>query len=224
MNHGDFVLNLLKEVPKTGKTIVLIRHSERNSFKGIPDNLREGVEITMDGIHMARAFGESLGQIFPGKRMLLGHTAAHRCKMTAESISDGYSSSGDVQLLGCLPDVKSVVANPDKYIELREEFGWQCLMQKWLELEITEQTLENPQKYCDNLLGSLVSFSEMNDNDLLVVIAHDVTIFPIIFSVFGKPVTSINFLNGVVITGDSTTFKIQYADADHSLKAEWSNL
>lgn len=221
MSHGDYVLNLLKEVPKTKKTIVLIRHSHRDSFRGIPDNLREGVELTREGILMARAFGESLGQIFPKKRILLAHTIAKRCQMTAESISHGYASPDRVRIVGCHPKVGSVVANPDNYISLREELGWQCLMQKWLNLEIPEQTLENPHKYCDTVLAGLVSFSGMYHDDLLVVIAHDVTIIPILFRIFGKPVTSIEFLNGIVLTGDSTSFEIRYADADHALKAEW---
>ena len=94
---------------------------------------------------------------------------------------------------------------------------------QWLDLEIPEQTLQNPHTYCKKILGRLVSFPAMDDNDLLVVVAHDVTILPILFSVFGKPITSIGFLNGVVITGGSGVFEIQYADADNSLKAVWRN-
>jgi broad specificity phosphatase PhoE len=222
MNHGDYVLNLLKKVPETGKTIVLIRHSHRVSFKGVPDHVREGVEITPEGVLMARAFGESLGQTFPKKRILLGHTVTKRCQMTAESIGHGYAYQDRVRILRCHPEVGSVVADPDDYVRLREELGWQCLMQKWLNQEIPGETLENPHAYCDKTLGGLVSFPGMNHDDLLVVIAHDVTIFPILHRVFGKTVTSLDFLNGLVITGDSTTFEIRYADADHSLKADWS--
>jgi hypothetical protein len=221
MTPGNFVLNILKEVPKSGKTIILIRHSARDSFKGIPDSLREGVEITPEGILMAQSFGESLGTIFPGKRILLGHTIATRCRMTAESISHGYSSPERVRILGFLPEVESVVVDPYDYVRLREEFGWQGLMQKWLSLEIPEQTLEHPHKYCEKILARLVSYKEMNDNDILIVIAHDVTLFPIIFSIFGKQVTSLEFLNGLVITENSPGYEIQYADADHALKVDW---
>jgi broad specificity phosphatase PhoE len=212
----------LKEVPETKKTIVLIRHSHRDSFRGIPDHLREEVEITREGILMARAFGESLGQIYPKKRILLGHTIAKRCQMTAESIGQGYASPDRVRIMGCHPEVGSVVVNPDDYIRLREELGWRILMQKWLNSEIPEQTLENPHTYCDKTLKGLVSFPVMSHEDLLVVVAHDVTIFPILCSIFGKTLTSLEFLNGLVITGGSTAFEIRYADADHALKAEWS--
>jgi broad specificity phosphatase PhoE len=221
MTPGDFVLDLLSHVPKSGKTIVLLRHSKRDSFKGIPDSLREGVEITPDGVLMARAFGESLQKIFPGKRILLGHTIANRCRMTAESIGHGCSCGGDVRILGYLPEVESVVMDPENYVKLREEHTWQGLMQRWLDLEVPEETLQNPHAYCDTLLEQLVSLPGVKDDDLLVVIAHDVTLFPIIFSVFGKAVTSLEFLNGIVITNKAAPYEIRFKDADHALKAEW---
>jgi broad specificity phosphatase PhoE len=222
MNHGKYVLDLFRKVPKTEKTIILMRHSHRRSFQGIPDHLREGIAITPEGAVMARAFGESLAQIVPNKRILLGHTPAKRCRMTAESIGCGYASMDRVRILGCRPEVGSVVADPDHYIRLREELGWQDLIRKWLNGEIPEETLENPRTYCDKTLAGLVSFSEMNSDDLMVVIAHDVTIFPIISSVFKTTKTSLEFLNGLVITGSPPDFEIRYDDADHSLKAAWS--
>ena len=223
MSPGDFVLDILDQVPKTGKTIVLIRHAKRDSFKGIPDSLRESVEITPDGVLMARAFGESLRQIFPGKRILLGHTIANRCRMTAESIQHGCQTGDDVHIVGCLPEVESVVLDPEHYVKLREEFTWPGLMQRWLDLEVPKETLQNPHAYCEKILGRLVSLPGVGENDLLVIIAHDVTLFPIIFSVFGTPVTSLEFLNGIVITEDSSLFEIRFSDADHTLKAGWDS-
>ena len=221
MNYGDYVLDLLRKVPETGRTIVLMRHSHRVSFQGIPDHLREGIEITPEGVLMARAFGESLGNIFPKKHILLGHTPAKRCQMTAESIGHGYACPDRVRILGCRPHVGSVVTDPDRYIRLREELGWKSLMEKWLNQEVPGQILENPRTYCDKTLEGLVSFQGMNHDDLLVVIAHDVTILPILSSVFGTTKTSLEFLNGLVIMGGSSAVEIRYADAVHSLKAEW---
>ncbi|HSQ92814.1 MAG TPA: histidine phosphatase family protein [Methanoregula sp.] len=222
MNHGEYVLDLLRKVPKTEKTIVLIRHSHRISFQGIPDHRREGIAITPEGALMARAFGEALAQIVPDKRILLGHTPAKRCRMTAESIGCGYASMDRVRILGCRPEVGSVVADPDNYIRLREELGWRDLIRKWLNEELPEKTLENPRAYCDRTLAGLVTFTEMNPDDLMIVIAHDVTIFPILSRVFKKTKTSLEFLNGIVITGSPPTFEIRYEDGDDSLTAAWS--
>jgi hypothetical protein len=223
MKPGDFVLDILKETPKNRKTIVLIRHSKRNSFEGIPDHLREGVEITPEGILMAREFGESLGKILPGKPLFLGHTVANRCKMTAESIRDGYPSDS-VRILGCEPEIKSPVVNLEKFIAIRNELGWKEGIRRWLDQEIPENTLHNPRQYSDSVLRNLISCPAVGDRDLLIVIAHDITLFPIISRVFGENVKPIEFLNGIVITADTDTAVIHFNDKDFSLKKEWKIL
>jgi len=86
MKPGDYVLDLLNNAPKDKRTIVLLRHSARNPFDGMPEHLREGVEITPEGVRLARAFGESLKEIFSGNHLFLGHTVALRCRMTTESM------------------------------------------------------------------------------------------------------------------------------------------
>ena len=220
MSPGDYILNILHDVPFEERTILLMRHSKRDSVKGIPDHMREGVEITAEGIQLARSFGVSLGQILPEKSIRLGHTVAHRCKMTAESIGDGYSNAGQVRHIGIQPDVGNVVVNPDEYVKLRNELGWQQIIQMWLNEEIPEETLQNPHKYARNIVGQLISCSDKNHKDILIVIAHDVTILPVLYSVFGKTITAIEFLNGIVITGNSSSPEIRYNDAELSLKAE----
>ena len=220
MKPGDYVLDLLQSAPKNRRTIVLVRHSARNSFDGIPEKLREGVEITPEGIRQARAFGESLKEIFTGNHLFLGHTVAHRCRMTAESIGDAYSPVNRVRIIGCQPEIDSPVVNLDKYVAFRNELGWREGIRRWLDQEIPEDTLRNPHNYSDEILRNLLSFPETGERDLLIVVAHDITLFPILFSLFKKNLTAVEFLNGIVITADTTTAEIRYTDADFSLKAE----
>ena len=220
MKPGDYVLDLLKEAPQRGRTIALIRHSKRNSFDGVPHHLREGVEITPEGILMARGFGESLGKIHPGKSLFLGHTVAKRCRMTAESICKGYPPYPPARILGCEPEIKSPVVNLDAIFALMNEFGGVEVVRRWINQEIPEDTMHNPHRYADDVLGTLLSFPGIEEKDLLVVIAHDVTILPIVFSVFGKTLHEIEFLNGIVIMADTDTAEIRYTDAELSLKAE----
>ena len=220
MKPGDFVLDILREAPKNLRTIVLIRHSKRDSFEGIPDHLREGVEITPEGILMAREFGESLGEILPWKPLVLGHTAAHRCRMTAEFIRDGYPPSIPARILGCEPEIKSPVVHQERYIAIRDKLGWREVIRKWLDQEIPEHTFHNPHQYSDYVLRNLLTCPGAREEDLFVVIAHDITIFPIISRVFGVKVKPIGFLNGIVITADTNTAHFQFADAELSLKAE----
>jgi broad specificity phosphatase PhoE len=221
MKPGNFVLDILKEAPKNRRTIVLIRHSKRDPFNGMPDHLREGVEITPDGILMAREFGESLGKIFPGKPLLLGHTVARRCRMTAESILAGYPPHVPARILGCEPEIKSPVVHLERYVTIRDEWGWREVIRKWLDQEIPEDTFQNPQQYSDYVLRNLFRCPGLKERDLFVVIAHDITLFPIISRVFGVKVKPIEFLNGIVITADTNTAELQYADAETALRAEW---
>ncbi|MFA4826388.1 MAG: histidine phosphatase family protein [Methanoregula sp.] len=220
MKPGDFVLDILKEAPKNRKTIVIIRHSKRNSFEGIPDHLRESVGITPEGILMAREFGASLGKILPGKPLFLGHTIARRCRMTAESIRDGYPLDTPARILGCEPEIKSPVINLDKLIAIRDELGWREGIRKWLDQEIPGDILHDPHQYSDYVLRNLLSCPYSGEQDLLIAIAHDITLFPIISSVFGEKVKAIEFLNGIVITADTNRAELQFADTEFSLKAD----
>jgi len=220
MKPGSYVLDILQSAPKNQKTILLIRHSKRDSFEGIPDHLRNTVGITPEGIVMAREFGESIKQIAPDKRLLLGHTVAKRSEMTARSICEGYLSDNQPKILGCEPEIKSPVINLEKLVEARNEFGWQELIRRWLEREIPEDTLCNPQKYSDEILGKLLNYPAVHPGDMLVVVAHDITLFPLVFSLFGKPVKAIEFLNGIVISVDTNVAKIRFRNAEFSSETE----
>jgi hypothetical protein len=220
MKPGSYVLDILQSVPKNQRTIVLIRHAKRDSLEGIPDHLRNAVGITPEGSAMAREFGESIRQIAPGKRLFLGHTVAKRSEMTARSICKGYSSNNQPKILGCEPEIKSPVINPGKLVEIRNEFGWEGLIRRWLGSEIPEDTLWDPRKYSDEIVGKLLNYPKVRPGDMLVVVAHDITLFPLVFSLFGKPVTAIEFLNGVVISADTNVAKIRFRNAEFSCETE----
>ncbi len=220
MKPGDYVLDLLKDAPGDRRTIALVRHSARNSFAGIPAHLRDSVEITPEGVSLARSFGQSLGEIFPGNLLLLGHTGALRCRMTAESIGDGYFPAERVLMLGCQPEIDSPVVNPEKCVALLTEPGWTEGMIRWLDEEMPGDTLRNPQTYAEDIIGKLLSFPKTGEPDLLVVVAHDITLFPMVSSIFGKKITMVEFLNGIVIAADTTTAEFRYTDAQCSLKVK----
>ena len=220
MKAGDYVLDLLDMAPRNEKTIVLIRHSKRDTFGGIPDHLRDTVGINPEGVQMARKFGESIRQVIPDKRLLLGHTIAKRCEMTARSIQEGFSSDNQTILLGYEPEIKSPVVNLDNLVKLRNQFGWQGLIQQWLGSELPEDTIWNPRKYSDDVLSKLLTYPNVQYGDLLIFVAHDITLFPLVFSVFGKNVQAIEFLNGIVISADSDNAEIRFRNAEYSFKTE----
>ena len=220
MKPGSYVLDILQSAPKNQRIILLIRHAKRDSFEGIPDHLRNTVGITPEGSVMAREFGKSIKQIAPEKQLFIGHTVAKRSEMTAWSICEGYSSNIHPKILGCEPEIKSPVINLEKLVEVRNEYGWQELIRKWLGREIPEDTLWDPQKYSDEILGKLLNYPTVRPGDILIVIAHDITLFPLVFSLFGKPVRAIDFLNGVVISADANVAKVRFRDPEFSCETE----
>jgi len=211
---GLYVLDILQSVPKNQRTILLIRHSIRESFAGIPDHLFNTVGITPEGSVIAREFGASIKEIAPDKRLFLSHTVAKRSEMTARSICEGYSSDNQSNILGCEPEIQSPVVNLKKLVEARNEFGWQELLRKWLGREIPEDILWDPQKYSDEILKKLLNCPAVRPGDMLIVVAHDITLFPLVFSLFGKPVKAIEFLNGVVISANGNVARIQFKNGD----------
>lgn len=222
MNHGDYILDLLRNHPGSGRTVLLIRHSVRDSLRCVPAGLRDDVPITPEGVVHAVEFGRKLKTIAPDTIVHLGHTAPRRCRMTAEAICTGYSSPDNTRDLGVVPDVNSVIVDPGAFSALWEEMGWHTLIRQWLSGNISEDTVHNPHWYTDQLLRNLAAFPAGDDSDLLVIVAHDVTIMPIVASVMGTLLTSIDFLNGVVISGDGSGAGIWYADSIHRLSGEWS--
>ena len=219
MKAGDYVLDLLEGAPGTKKIIMLLRHSKRDSFQGVPEHVRPAVEITPEGVRMAKEFGVSLNALVPGRQLFLGHTVARRCRMTAECIGQEYVPAGCVHMLEYHEEIGEPVVDLARFVDIREEFGWQPLMKKWLAGEIPPGVMQDPQRFSSNLISRLVSFPGMGDGDLFVVIAHDITLFPVIHSVFGVPVTAVDFLNGVVISAGRDTAEVRFADAEQSLKA-----
>lgn len=220
MKPGTHVLNLLKSVPLNGKTIVLIRHAERDSFHGIPPDQCHTVGLTPQGIRMAQDFGASIRQIAPDTRLLLGHTIARRCEMTARSIRDGFSSDGRARILGCEPEIPGPVADMERFLSGKDKGGWPALIERWLDFKIPEEIIANPLKYSDELLATLLSYPGIRDGEMLVVVAHDMTLFPLVFGLFGKNARAMDFLNGVVISAGRETAGFRFENAEYSFKTE----
>ena len=219
MKPGTYILDLLLKGQDTGKTIVYLRHSTRNSFAGVPEHLRQGVEITEEGIQVAREFGTSLHRIFPEKRLILGHTVARRCQMTAEFIGQGFSPAG-FQIIDYQKEIEDPILDMESYCAERDENGWENLIINWLNKKVPQNIMQDPDTYADRHVKKLISFDSIDNGNLFVVIGHDYTIFPIVSRVFGKRMTGIDFLNGIVIQAGSGTAKILFSDADGAMKKE----
>lgn len=217
MKPGMYIQDLLLQGAVTGKLILYLRHSNRDSFAGVPEHMRQDVPITPQGISMALEFGRFLQEIFPERRLILGHTAARRSRMTAECIARGFCPSWS-RIIDYQEEIKDPIRDMDSYCYLRDENGWENLIIRWLNRQIPEHVMQDPDTYADIHVKKLLSFDGMDENSLFVVIGHDYTIFPIVSRIFGKKLTGIDFLNGIVFEANHNTAKVMFSDADSALE------
>jgi len=219
---GGFILGILRDMPEDRKTIVLLRHAKRNSFLGIPHRLRGRVEISPEGISMARKFGESLRDTMHGKRLVLSHTPANRCRMTAESIRDGSLPWIRVQILGCKPELPHPVKDTGRFSALGQELGWEILFDRWLKQGVGNDVLSDPRPYTSEIVKNLLEVPGVGSKDIFIVVAHDIMIIPLLFCIFGKKITDIDFLNGIVLSCDGDFIAAGYSDGYVSLQERMS--
>jgi len=213
---GEFVLNILREVPADTKTIVLLRHAKREPFWEIPHHLRGRVEISPEGISMARKFGESLVRITPGNRIVLWHTPANRCRMTAESIRDGCLPGIRARVLASRPELPHPVEDLEKFSALEQELGWEILSRRWLCKGVPG--LSDPRAYTCEILKNLLEVPGIGSGDILIVVVHDIMIIPLLSCIFGKMITEIGFLNGIVLTSNGDFITAWFSGEGYSLK------
>lgn len=193
------------------RAIVLIRHSKRPSLHSIPYEKRPYVELTPEGIALAREYGKSLWDVISDRRIYLLHTPAIRCMMTARAIEDGLSSRGPVNaIVKADPRIKDPIVNLDRFRELRELLGWQNLIGNWLAERIDTSVLQNPVSYSNYLVKLLLGCPYVGDGDVLIVVGHDITLFPLIRTYFKRSLMTIDYMSGVVIKSDDIETKIGF--------------
>jgi hypothetical protein len=216
-NPGAHVLDLLRNGPVGDRTVLYLRHSIRNSFAGVPVEQQLAAEITPEGVLRAREFGASLRQLLPGRRLVLGHTLARRCRMTAECIGAGYAPGGEFRMIDYHGDIDDLFLDVDAFLAIREEHGWEGMIERWLARQIPPTVMRDPRIYADRHLDRLLSTDGVDDGDLFIVIGHDITVFPLVSRLFDRTITTVDFLNGIVIDADGTTAGARFSDGERAL-------
>lgn len=194
------VFRLLSRIPEKDRTVILVRHSDRPSFEGVPYDVRPFVELTRDGIAHARFFGASLAAAAPGRHIHILHTPAVRCHMTAHAIRDGLSPENSARIgIGDAPLIADPVRDLDRFRQLNEQYGWHGMIRLWLDGQVDDDVLWNARWYSDALVRQVLDGPAFRPGEIRVVIAHDITLFPLIHAFFGRSITTIGYLHGIVI-------------------------
>jgi hypothetical protein len=208
---GKPVFHALRQLPERERTVILIRHANRPSFEGVPYDIRPHVELTPEGIENARRFGTSLAPVIEGKRIHLLHTPATRCRMTAMAIRDGLSPGNAAGIgIGEAPRIADPVRDLDRFRQLNEQFGWHELIRRWLAGQVDEGVLWNASRYSDLLLKQVLDGTGFLPGEVRIVVAHDITLFPFIHTYFGRCMTTIDYLNGIVVKADTQVMEVGF--------------
>ena len=103
LSDGKNVLDFCNSLSSGTRRVVIVRHSERISFRNVPMEEWNGVGITEKGVTVARAFGRSLADDSDGSRLNVYGWGQRRCHETADAIAEGAREKGrPVRRLGSL--------------------------------------------------------------------------------------------------------------------------
>lgn len=120
--------------------------------------------------------------------------------MTAVAIRDGLSPGNAAGIgIGDAPQIADPVRDLTGFRQLNEKHGWHGMIRQWLSGRIDEGILMDTASYSDELVRELLRDHEFPPGETRIVVAHDITLFPLIYRYFGRCITTIGFLNGIVI-------------------------
>lgn len=216
-NPGTPVLDLLRDGTVGERTAVYLRHSIRDSLSGVPVHQQLATEITPEGALRAREFGGSLRRLIPGRRLVLGHTIARRSRMTAECIGAGYAPDGHYRMIDYRRDIDDLILDADAFLALRDAIGWEPLLRRWLGRGVPRNIMRDPHVYADTHLEQLVAFDGIDERDLFVVVGHDITLFALVSRLYDRTITTVDFLNGIVIDTDGRNGEARFSDGQQIL-------
>ena len=157
----DSYLEILKK-SREGNGIMLLRHSIRPSFKGMPEVGRDDVSLTDEGREMAINAGCLIGDI--GAVL---SSPVLRCMQTAEHILP----------MATIRPSKSLCGGPfgEEWVNLKEELGWLDAIRKWLDGDFRgSQSVKDVGR---DIVQYLIESHKMGRNTL--AISHDVAILAV---------------------------------------------
>ena len=218
-NPGAHVLDLLRDGATGERTALYLRHSIRDSLAGVPVHQQLAAGITAEGALRAREFGVALRRLVPGRSLILGRTIARRSRMTADCIGAGYAPGGQFRTIDYRRDVDDLILDVDAFLALRQAIGWEALLRRWLGQGVPRDVMRDPRAYADLHLAQLVAFDGLDDRDLFVVIGHDITLFALVSRLFDRTITTVDFLNGIVIDADGRHGEARFSDGERTLAA-----
>ena len=210
------VHNILNRDKEADFTIAVIRHSERPSFNKIPTEKWADVTITDRGIEAAKKFGKALGnQAVPPNSLKVYYTGQRRCADTAAAIATGIGQSAGPEERGL--NFISPIADAAKYDDMLKNGRWKELLDGWLSSDNSYDCMTPVSLYTREFFRKLTSLGYSHGSNVVVIVAHDLQIFPLVSKIFGKNITNIDYLEGPVISKKKDDFEIGFGNEKRSV-------
>jgi broad specificity phosphatase PhoE len=169
---NDLVNNGIKKIS------VIIRHSERLFSEDA--RLEPFMVLTDKGKNYAADFGAS---IRPDLLPKLFSSFLGRCIETAYLIDKSYTQKNKKDLdHTCIDKMLSpfYVKDIEKTVPLIQKQGNTVFIRNWLDGNVNESIMENPQRTADILCEFMIEkLKQLKENQIAVCVSHDWNIFPI---------------------------------------------
>ena len=215
--YGGRVIHHLDNIPDIGSTVIVIRHSERPSFGKMPVEQWDHVTITERGRTAARSFGKAISDRRRNHKLRVHSWGLKRCVDTAECIADGAKEAG-YHSPGVTPlHIKPPVADNEAYNNLMRKGVWTEMLLGWLG-EGTYESLVPMHEYATEVLTQLLDEDFSARGETTIIATHDLNIFPLVSYLQRKPVTKVDFLDGMVLKSDGKDVHVGF-DASSRLIA-----
>jgi hypothetical protein len=208
--YGENVLSLVRRLGSVDETVLIIRHSERPSFDKMPIETWDNVGLTERGVEAATIFGEALARQGGIRNMRAYGWGLKRCMDTADAIASGAMQGG------CLiPDrgaltLGSPIADRRKYEVALGSGHWPEYVAKWLGGEAQDGALFPAKEYAAGTFREVFDRKLAESDGVSLIVTHDLQIFPLVATVFERPIAELDFLDGLVVKADPHAIRVGF--------------
>ena len=208
--YGNNVIELVTKLSRMDRTVLVIRHSERPSFDNIPMEDWNNIGLTSKGVKAAKDLGKALAKEVKISSLSSYGWGLKRCIDTAEAIAAGADGVGcEIRERGVLR-FDSPIADRNKYDNAIRSGHWAEFVASWLSGEVQQNAMVPVDKYAPEIFRGLLDSRFCGAQNTSIIVTHDLHILPLVNYVFDMPVSTLDYLDGIVIKSSAGDVQIGF--------------
>ncbi len=220
LQWGQWILDKLKSMPKNGRYVLMIRHSERYDFNGIPIESWNSTGLTEQGKIAASEFGKALVSHIGIESVSTEGWGLERCVDTAFRIAEGAAESGCRKCsFSVASDLESPIANSERYTEYLKSGRWKEMLRQWLSSPSDSGIMKPYLEYSSKIMKEVLKKRDPPTNAVNIIVTHDLHIFPLITANFNVVKLGIDYMDGILISRGDKDSKVYHRDLMSSISA-----